>query len=100
MSLRCTRLSEAINTKLVLRQAGKEPRAFLLPLLPQPHPSPLAHFVSYFVPLSERMFEYQSTAEMEDRQAEAKVWSVLISQIWAGLVGYCYATPDLPKVRS
>jgi ribosomal RNA-processing protein 12 len=69
-------------------------------LLPQPHPSPLGHFVSYFVPLSERMFEYQSTAEMEDRPAEAKVWSVLIAQIWAGFVGYCYGSSDLPKVRN
>jgi ribosomal RNA-processing protein 12 len=69
-------------------------------MLPQPHPSPLSHFVSYFVPLSERMFDYQSTAEMEERQAEAKVWSVLVAQIWTGLVGYCYGTPDLPSALS
>ncbi|KAJ8514385.1 hypothetical protein ONZ45_g8057 [Pleurotus djamor] len=77
------------------RQAGREPRAFLLPLLAQPHPSPLSHFVSYFVPLSERMFDYQQKAETEGRQSEAKVWSVLVSQIWAGLAGYCHASPDL-----
>ena len=80
------------------RQAGREPRAFLLPLLAQPHPSPLGHFVSYFVPLTERMFELQSTAETEGRQAEAKVWSVLIEQIWVGLPGYCWGTPDLKQV--
>ncbi|KAG5648632.1 hypothetical protein DXG03_003243 [Asterophora parasitica] len=79
------------------RQAGLEPRAYLLPLLAQPHPSPLSHFVSYFVPLSERMFDFHSTAEAEDRPSEAKVWSVLVAQIWSGFVGYCYGTPDLKE---
>ncbi|KAG6830460.1 hypothetical protein H0H92_000613 [Tricholoma furcatifolium] len=79
------------------REAGREPRAYLLPLLTQPHPSPLSHFVSYFVPLSERMFDLQSTAEAEDRPSEAKVWSVLVAQIWSGFVGYCYAPPDLKE---
>lgn len=45
------------------------------------------------------MFELQQTAEMEDRQAEAKMWSVLIGQIWAGLSGYCIGTADLKGVR-
>ncbi|KAJ6499124.1 armadillo-type protein [Mycena sanguinolenta] len=79
------------------RQEGREPRAYLLPLLAQPHPSPLSHFVSYFVPMSERMFALQQTAESEDRQSQAKVWSVLIGQIWTGLVGYCWATRDLKE---
>ncbi|RDB25177.1 Ribosomal RNA-processing protein 12 [Hypsizygus marmoreus] len=79
------------------RQAGGEPRAYLLPLLPQQHPSPLGHFVSYFVPLSERMFDLQSTAEAEGRQSEAKVWSVLVAQIWSGLSGYCWGTRDLKQ---
>ncbi|KAJ7200710.1 armadillo-type protein [Mycena rebaudengoi] len=79
------------------RQEGREPRAYLLPLLSQPHPSPLSHFVSYFVPLSERMFGLQQTAEAEDRQSQAKLWSVLIAQIWTGLIGYCWATPDLKE---
>ncbi|KAG8213920.1 armadillo-type protein [Butyriboletus roseoflavus] len=76
------------------RQAGREPRAFLLPMLAQPHPSPLGHFVSYFVPLSERMFNLQNKAEGDGRQSEAKVWNVLISQVWVGLAGYCHAPPD------
>ncbi|KAF9812553.1 hypothetical protein IEO21_06143 [Rhodonia placenta] len=79
------------------RQAGREPRAFLLPLLAQPHPSPLGHFVSYFVPLTERMFDLQQKADMEGRQSEAKVWSVLMEQIWAGLPGYCWGTVDLKQ---
>ncbi|EGO00192.1 hypothetical protein SERLA73DRAFT_122251 [Serpula lacrymans var. lacrymans S7.3] len=86
-----------LNLEPADRQAGQEPRAFLLPMLPQPHVSPLGHFVSYFVPLSERMFNLQQEAEMEDRQAEAKVWSVLVSQIWSGLAGYCHATVDLKE---
>ncbi|KAF9241576.1 armadillo-type protein [Melanogaster broomeanus] len=76
------------------RQAGREPRAFLLPMLAQPHPSPLGHFVSYFVPLSERMFNLQQKAEAEGRDSEAKVWSVLVSQVWAGFAGYCHAPAD------
>ncbi|EPQ57690.1 hypothetical protein GLOTRDRAFT_37808 [Gloeophyllum trabeum ATCC 11539] len=90
-------LLEAIplNIEPADRQAGREPRAFLLPLLAHPHPSPLAHFVAYFVPLSERMFDYQQRAEGEGRAAEAKLWSVLVAQVWAGLVGYCWGTVDL-----
>lgn len=84
-----------LNLEPEERKAGKEPRAFLLPMLSQPHPSPLSHFVSYFVPLTERMFDLQQTAESEGRQSEAKVWSVLVDQIWSGLHGYCYGTPDL-----
>src|SRR5215471_1942219 len=80
-------------------QAGRVPRAFLLPLLDQPHPSPLSHFTSYFVPLSERMFDLKQKADLEGRQSEAKVWSVLVAQIWTGLSGYCWGTPDLREVH-
>jgi ribosomal RNA-processing protein 12 len=77
---------------------GVEPRAFLLPLLAQPHASPLSHFISHFVPLSERMFDLQQKAEVEGRKSEAKVWSVLIGQVWAGLPGYCHESPKLKEV--
>jgi ribosomal RNA-processing protein 12 len=72
----------------------------MLPLLSQPHPSPLCHFVTYFVPLSERMFDLQQAAECEGRQSEAKVWSVLVGQVWSGLAGYCWGTPDLKEVTA
>ena len=78
--------------------AGGEARAFLLPLLSQPHPSPLGHFIRYFVPLTERMFDLQQRAEVEGRASEAKVWSVLVSQVWNGLPAYCHRTPDLREV--
>ena len=81
-----------------IRQAGREPRAYLLPLLSQPHPSSLKHFVSYFVPLSERLFDLRQKAETEGRQSEAKVWSVLVAQIWTGLAAYCLGSPDLKEV--
>ncbi|CAK5265693.1 unnamed protein product [Mycena citricolor] len=86
-----------LNLEPADRTASKEPRAYLLPLLAQPHPSPLSHFVGYFVPLSERMFGLQQEAEGEGRQAQVKLWSVLIGQIWTGLVGYCWGTPDLAQ---
>jgi len=79
--------------------AGAEPRTFLLPLIAQHHPSSLSHFVSYFVPLSEKMFDWQQKAESEGRQSEAKVWSVLIGQVWACLPGYCYCSPRLNEVK-
>jgi ribosomal RNA-processing protein 12 len=90
--------SRLLTHPLYIRQAGREPRAFLLPLLAQPHPSPLRHFVSYFVPLSERMFNLQQNAESENRQSEAKVWAVLIAQIWAGLPGCCWSKADTQEV--
>ncbi|KAF9482107.1 NUC173-domain-containing protein [Pholiota conissans] len=89
-----------LNLEPASRQPGDEPRAFLLPLLAQPHSSPLSHFVSYFVPLSERMFDLQQKSETEGRQSEAKVWSVLVGQVWAGLAGYCTGTPDLKESLS
>ncbi|KDR75247.1 hypothetical protein GALMADRAFT_140774 [Galerina marginata CBS 339.88] len=89
-----------LNLEPTERASGAQPRAFLLPLLAQPHASPLSHFVSYFVPLSERMFDLQQKAETEDRQSEAKVWSVLVGQIWAGLSGYCIGTADLKQSLS
>ncbi|KAH9986533.1 NUC173-domain-containing protein [Russula compacta] len=89
-----------LNLEPADRQAGREPRAFLLPLLAQPHPSPLQHFVSYFVPLSERMFNLQQSAESEKRQSEAKVWIVLIAQIWAGFPGYCWSKADTQEAFS
>lgn len=66
---------------------GLTPRAFLLPLLVNAHPSPLSHFISYFVPLSERMFSYAQSAPSP---AQEKLWTVLIGQVWNGLVGYCH----------
>ncbi|KAF8895689.1 armadillo-type protein [Gymnopilus junonius] len=86
-----------LNLEPSERAPGVEPRAFLLPLLAQPHPSSLSHFVSYFVPLSERMFDLQQKAEMDGRQSEAKVWSVLVGQVWAGLSGYCIGTANLKE---
>lgn len=44
------------------------------------------------------MFDLQQKAEAEGRQSEAKVWSVLVAQVWSGLAGYCYAPADLKEV--
>ncbi|KAF9012581.1 NUC173 domain-containing protein [Cyathus striatus] len=87
----------SLNPELETQQAGEEPQIFILPLLLHPHPSPLSHFIQHFLPLSEQMFNLQQKAEEEGQQAEAKVWSVLIGQVRAGFVGYCYAMPDLPE---
>lgn len=44
------------------------------------------------------MFDLQQKAETGGRQSEAKVWSVLVSQVWSGFTGYCYASPDVKNV--
>lgn len=44
------------------------------------------------------MFDLQQTAEGANRQSEAKVWSVLVEQIWQGFPSYCWGPPDLQKV--
>ncbi len=44
------------------------------------------------------MFDLQQKAEVEGRQSEAKVWSVLVAQVWAGFASYCSAPPDLSTV--
>lgn len=46
------------------------------------------------------MFNLQQKADSEGRQAEAKVWSVLVAQIWTGFAGYCHAPPDVKTVRA
>jgi len=44
------------------------------------------------------MFNLQQKAEAENRPSEAKVWSVLVAQVWAGFAGYCHAPMDLKEV--
>lgn len=46
------------------------------------------------------MFNLQQKAETENRASEAKVWSVLVAQVWAGLAGYCHAPVDLKEVST
>ena len=44
------------------------------------------------------MFDRKQKADTEGRHSEAKVWSVLVSQVWAGFAGYCNASPDVKSV--
>ncbi len=46
------------------------------------------------------MFDLQQKAETEGRQSEAKVWAVLVDQVWSGLAGYCHGTVDLKEVST
>ena len=43
------------------------------------------------------MFDLQQKAETAGRSSEAKVWSVLVAQVWAGLPGYCAGATDLKE---
>ncbi|PLW51220.1 hypothetical protein PCASD_00968 [Puccinia coronata f. sp. avenae] len=77
-------------------------RAWLLTLL-KVFNSSLAHFVSYFVPLSEKLLEKKrdtlkiahASADQklkQNGQLQVKIYDTLIEQIWRLLPGYC----DLP----
>lgn len=44
------------------------------------------------------MFDLEQKAKAADRPSEAKVWAVLIAQVWAGLPGYCWSKADTPEV--
>ncbi|KAF8318020.1 NUC173-domain-containing protein [Clavulina sp. PMI_390] len=81
---------------------GKPPpqpgRAFLLPLLAQyTTNTELGFFTEYFVPLSEKLFELKIKAEEAGRVNEAKVWEVLIAQVWGCFKGFCEACTDLKE---
>lgn len=75
-------------------------RAHLLPLI-RAHVTndSLAFFSSYFRPLSERIFSRKVSAEDMGRSAEAKVWEVVVGQIWDCFPGFCELTRDLKEVR-
>ncbi|KAG8741083.1 hypothetical protein FRC10_003323 [Ceratobasidium sp. 414] len=75
----------------------RDGRAYLLPLLAAnlvPRTANIGHFVSHFVPLSEKLFELQSTTEKE---GERKVWGVCIHQVWNCFRGYCTGLAGLKE---
>ncbi|KDN35834.1 hypothetical protein RSAG8_11268, partial [Rhizoctonia solani AG-8 WAC10335] len=75
----------------------RDGRAYLLPLLADnlvPRTANLRHFVSYFVPLSEKLFELQSAT---DKEGERKIWEVCINQVWNCFRGYCTGLAGLQE---
>ncbi|WVQ96562.1 hypothetical protein IAU59_003667 [Kwoniella sp. CBS 9459] len=71
-------------------------RAHLLPLIrAKTTNDSLAFFASYFRPLSERLFEKKVVAEDAGRVAEAKVWEVVVGQIWDCFSGFCEMPRDM-----
>ena len=74
---------------------GKQPNAYLLPLIPAHHPTPLSHFAEYFIPLSEALWELANKSE---KDAEKKVYRVLMEQVWNAFTSYCWGCWDLREV--
>ncbi|KAG8771972.1 hypothetical protein FRC12_003310 [Ceratobasidium sp. 428] len=75
----------------------RDGRAYLLPILAAnlvPRTANVGHFVSHFVPLSEKLFELQSSTEKE---GERKIWEVCINQVWACFRGYCTGLAGLKE---
>lgn len=58
----------------------------------------VAYFVNTLVPLSQRLFDRKIKATEGGRAAEAKVWEVLIGQIWDCLPGFLDLARDLREV--
>ncbi|KZO92603.1 NUC173-domain-containing protein [Calocera viscosa TUFC12733] len=78
--------------------AVDEGRAYLLPLLrTRVTNASLGHFVNYFVPLSERLFNVQAKAEEDGKAVEVKVYGALVEQIWACFPAYCDMPVDLTE---
>lgn len=74
-------------------------RAHLLPLIrAQTTNDSLTFFTTYFRPLSERVFSRKVSAEDAGRGAEAKIWEVLVGQVWDCFPGFCEIPRDLKKV--
>ncbi|CAE6500168.1 unnamed protein product [Rhizoctonia solani] len=76
---------------------NRDGRAYLLPLLAAnlvPRTADIRHFVSHFVPLSEKLFELQSSTEKE---GERKIWEVCINQVWNCFRGYCTSLAGLKE---
>ncbi|WVQ73553.1 hypothetical protein IAR50_003131 [Cryptococcus sp. DSM 104548] len=73
-------------------------RAHLLPLIRQHTTNDsLAFFSTYFRPLSERLFNRKVAASDARREGEAKVWEVVVSQIWDCFPGFCEMPRDMPE---
>lgn len=58
----------------------------------------VAYFVNTLVPLSQRLFDRKIKATEGGRAAEAKVWEVVIGQIWDCLPGFLDLARDLREV--
>lgn len=73
-------------------------RAHLLPIIRHKTTNDsLAFFASYFRPLSERLFERKVASEDVGNMAVAKVWEVLVGQIWDCLPGFCEMPRDMQE---
>ncbi|ORY31769.1 NUC173 domain-domain-containing protein [Naematelia encephala] len=73
-------------------------RAHLLPLIrSRVTNDSLAYFTEYFRPLSERLFGRKVAAEEAGKDSEAKVWEVLVGQIWDCFPGFCEMPRDMKK---
>ncbi|ODN76332.1 ribosomal RNA-processing protein 12 [Cryptococcus wingfieldii CBS 7118] len=71
-------------------------RAHLLPLI-RHHTTndSLSFFSTFFRPLSERLFNRKVAASDARREGEAKVWEVVVSQIWDCFPGFCEMPRDM-----
>ena len=95
--------SAAINIADTIASEGHTPqpgRAHLLPLIrSRTTNDSLAFFAGYFRPLSERVFGRKVASEEAGKDTEAKIWEVIVGQIWDCFPGFCEVPRDMPDVR-
>lgn len=89
---------DAVLAVLPLNLAAPKPgapgRAWMLPILRLwVGNAPLAHFRTFFVPLSEGFFQRVVDAGEGEKTVEVKIFETLVGQIWSLFPGYC----DLPS---
>ena len=81
-------------------RSGNPGRAWMLPILKASvKNTQLGHFSSYFVPLSERLYQRVLASEKNKAKTmEVKILETMVEQIWALLPTYCDLPTDLTKV--
>lgn len=84
----------------VNNRSGNPGRAWMLPILKASvKNTQLGHFSSYFVPLSEQLYQRVLVSEKnKGKTMEVKILETVIEQIWALLPTYCDLPTDLMKV--
>lgn len=81
---------------LAAPKLGAPGRAWMLPILSSwVENAPLAHFRSFFVPLSESFFQRVVDAGDGEKTVEVKIFETLVGQIWRLFPGYCDLPSDL-----
>lgn len=90
---------EAIPLNLNLESNKLDfPRSWLLPVIrDNVRETKLEYFTNYFLPIASKLQKKVTECEALNHNIEAKVYSVIQSQIWSMLPGFCTNPIDFPQ---